>query len=82
MTPELESLLLRYSNYPRQRVSAYGPGLAELLGKQVKHINRDSYNLNIASVKSLQPIEIILDYGDVGSQKRPQGGGNLIIFMI
>jgi hypothetical protein len=55
-------LLLRHMVIdPDQGILLRDRGLAELLGKQAKHINRDAAELPVPSIKSAQPIEMILD---------------------
>ena len=50
-------------------------GLAELLGKQAKHVNRDAEEKKVDHAELNQPIEITLDHGSSASSTRPQGGG-------
>lgn len=71
LTPEIESLIKHMAIIPGKGVQLMDRGLAELLGKQVEHVNRDSSSKNFSGTKSAQPIEIALDL--IRSQHEKRG---------
>lgn len=72
--PEIELLIRYMAIVPGQGVMLMDRGLAELLGKQAKHINQYAVQFGLDAIDTVQPIEIILDPANTIFKKRSFGG--------